>query len=404
MSTPSGYIRSVRVVLMMGKGGVGKTTLSAATALKASALGHRTLLVSTDAAHSLADALDVELGADPVNVIGCLDAVQLDGRYELERSWPAIAQYAHSLLGMVEISRLHAEELLVVPGLDQLLALSRLRTFMTDGRWESVVVDCAPSADSLRLLSLPEVLDWYASRLFGRDGTVRARVRRTLERTLSINAPSDEVVASVTDLSRMLAELRRTLVDADTTARLVITPERLVIAEAQRTTSYLALYGYGVDALLVNRVIDPDETAPEMSRWREYQRQQLAGLPETFGSLTRLVCPLLPSEPIGVDALLDVGDELYHLADLDPLARLSPASHMAISAVGDGAVVRIPVGGLNHGDIDLQRSGTDLMVRLGPYRQAVTLPDGLKRREVVRAFVIDGALQIEFAGAARVRG
>ena len=392
----------MRVVLIMGKGGVGKTTLSAATALDASEHGSRTLLVSTDAAHSLADALDVGLGAEPVKVAGSLDAVQLDGRYELERSWPAIAEYAHSLLGVADLNRLHAEELMVVPGLDQLLALARLRSFVSDGGWDAVVVDCAPSADSLRLLSLPDVLNWYAGRLFGRDGSVRARVRRTLERTFSIAAPTDEVVASVTDVSRMLSGLRQVLLEADTTARLVVTPERLVIREAQRTRSYLALYGYAVDAVLVNRLIDPVGAAAEMGRWREYQMRQLAGLSEIFGPLTQLVCRLRPSEPIGVDALLDVGRELY--SGIDPLTRLSTASGMAISANGRRAVVRIPVGGIDGEEIDLQRSGTELMLRLGPYRQAVALPDGFQKRDVVGASIIDGALEIEFAEVGRVRG
>ncbi len=392
----------MRVVLIMGKGGVGKTTLSTATALAASESGRRTLLVSTDAAHSLADALDVELGGDPVAVTASMDAVQLDGRYELERSWAAIADYARKLLGVVELSRLHADELLVIPGLDQLLALARLRAFIADGCWDSIVVDCAPSADSLRLLSLPDVLDWYAARLFGRDGTVRSRVRRTLERTLSVAVPNEEVVASVSDLSRTLGDLRRALAEADTTARLVVTPERLVVAEAQRTRSYLALYGYPVDAILVNRVISPGQPVPELSAWHTQQARQLQEISDVFGSLPRLVCSLHPCEPIGVDALTMVGREVYR--GLEPLARLSESDEMAITARGDRAVLRIPVGGLTHEEIGLHRSGTELVLTLGPYRQAVTLPDGLHQREVVRATIIEGALQVEFAEAACARG
>ena len=151
----------VRVVLVTGKGGVGKTTLAAATALRAASLGARTLLVSTDAAHSLADVLGMNLGAEPSPVVERLDGLQLDGRHELQRSWHIIAEYLRRLLGFTELDRLHVDELIVVPGLDQLVALARLRALAAEGRWDAIVVDCAPSADSLRLLTLPDVLSWY---------------------------------------------------------------------------------------------------------------------------------------------------------------------------------------------------------------------------------------------------
>lgn len=386
----------------MGKGGVGKTTLSAATALAAAEMGSRILLVSTDAAHSLGDALNTRLGRDPVRVTDSMDAVELDGRYELERSWSAIAEYARTLLGVAELDRLHTDELVVVPGLDQLLALTRLHRFVSDGDWDAIVVDCAPSADSLRLLSLPDVLDWYASRLFGRNGSMRSRVRRTLERTLSVSGPSNELVASVSDLSQTLAELRLTLREADTTARLVVTPERLVVAEAQRTRTYLALYGYRVDALLVNRVLDPAEAPMEWNNWHAQQARQLARLPDIFGSLPQLVCRLRPDEPIGVDALTAVGRELYQ--ENDPLCRLGAGSDMAFTTEGPRAVLHIPVGGLTHDEIDLQRLGGELLLTLGSYRQTLTLPDGLQERDVVGATIVEGALRVEFAEGAHAAG
>jgi arsenite-transporting ATPase len=197
-----GQAPAVRLVLMMGKGGVGKTTLSAATAFAAAARGARVLVVSTDAAHSLGDALQCSLGDEPAPVGSGVEAAQLDGRQELEQTWSTIAAYLHDLIGVADVARLNAEELLVIPGLEQLLALARLKSLIASNRWDAVVVDCAPSADSLRLFSLPEVLDWYATRIFGRDGSIRSRVRKTLERTLSVNAPDERVIASTTALSR----------------------------------------------------------------------------------------------------------------------------------------------------------------------------------------------------------
>jgi arsenite-transporting ATPase len=385
----------VRLVLVMGKGGVGKTTLSAATALLAAHGRAKVLVVSTDAAHSLADVLDVRLGEDPTPVTSRLDALQLDGRHELQQAWSAIAGYLRDLLGVAELDRIQVEELLVIPGLEELLALSRLRSLMESGRWDAVIVDCAPSADSLRLFSLPEVLDWYGARIFGRDGTMRARVRRAIERTLSVAAPDETVVASTTELSAGLADLRRVLNEADTSVRVVITPERLVVAEAQRTLSYLALYGYAVDAVLVNRVLDGAAASPWLETWKASQTGQLARIEELFGPLPRLVAPLLPAEPVGSHDLLDVGRQVY--GGLDPLARLSDGQALEITTDARGTRVRVPVAGLDREAIRLHRDGPELVVTLGAYRRTVALPDALSRHEVVRAGVIDGALEVDFA-------
>src|ERR1700691_1560745 len=164
MTTPS--FPPARTILMTGKGGVGKTTLSAATAVNAADRGSRTLLVSTDAAHSLSDVLGTALGADPILISGNLYGLQIDSRHELQQSWSTISRYLKRVLGVAEIDQLRLDELVVVPGLDQLVALARLRSLALSGEWEAIIVDCAPSADSLRLLSLPEVLQWYSDRLF----------------------------------------------------------------------------------------------------------------------------------------------------------------------------------------------------------------------------------------------
>jgi arsenite/tail-anchored protein-transporting ATPase len=384
-----------RVVLVVGKGGVGKTTFSAATAVTAAARQDgRVLVASTDAAHSLADALGQAVGSEPRPVAPNLDAVQLDGRHELERSWGMIADYLADLFGVAQLDRLHAEELLVLPGLDQLLALVRLRTFLTEGAWRFLVVDCAPSADSLRLLSLPEVLDWYLVRLFGKTGVIGSRIRRHVERTLSVNAPDERVLESVSHLTSELSDLRSTLQRSITTARIVTTPEHLVVAEAQRTLSYLALYDYAVDAVLVNRVLGDRVTDPLLEQWRANQLVQLKEIDSAFSPLPQLRVHLRPSEPIGIDALADVGAELYR--DTDPMARLSDRAAVAFGADGDRTVIRIPVAGVDRDDIDVERGEGELAVSLGAYRRVITLPDSLRYRPVVRAGIRDEMLEVVF--------
>jgi arsenite-transporting ATPase len=388
----------MRIVLVMGKGGVGKTTFSAATAVRAATREPgRVLVASTDAAHSLAEAFGTEIGCEPEEVAPNLDAVQLDGRHELQRSWSTISEYLAELLDVVDLDRLHAAELLVLPGLDQLLALARLRDFVREGMWRGLVVDCAPSADSLRLLSLPDVLDWYLARIFGQSGMVRSRIRRNIERTLSINAPNDRVLTSVSDLTSQLSGFRSTLEQAVTTARIVVTPEHMVVTEGQRTMSYLALYGYPVDAVLVNRVLGVDLGSPLLEKWQANQALQLKRIDEAFSPLPQAHALLRPSEPIGVEDLAEVGLELY--GDADPLERMSTQGAMTIGSEGTHAVVRIPVGGIERDDISVERQGAELTVSLGAHRRVIALPDAFDDRQVLRAGVSHDMLEVVFTGA-----
>jgi arsenite/tail-anchored protein-transporting ATPase len=388
----------MRIVLVMGKGGVGKTTFSAATALRAATRGPgRVLVASTDAAHSLAEALGTEVGCEPTEVAPNLDAVQLDGRHELQRSWSTISDYLAELLDVVDLDRLHTAELLVLPGLDQLLALARLRDFASEGTWRGLVVDCAPSADSLRLLSLPDVLDWYLTRIFGRSGMIRSRVRRNIERTLSITSPSDRVLTSVSDLTSQLSGFRSTLEQAVTTARIVVTPEHLVVAEGQRTMSYLALYGYPVDAVLINRVLAADPGSPLLEAWHANQTQQLKRIDEAFSPLPQVHAQIRPCEPIGLEDLAEVGLELY--GDQDPLRRMSTLGAVTISSEGTDAFVRIPVSGIERGDISVEREGAELTIGLGAHRRVIALPDAFADQQVLRAGVNHDMLEVVFTGA-----
>jgi arsenite/tail-anchored protein-transporting ATPase len=384
-------VRPVRIVLVTGKGGVGKTTLAAATALAAAARGSRTLLVSTDAAHSLSDVLQCPVDMEPTGIAPNLEGLQIDARHELARSWGTIAAYMRRLLGVAEVDRLRLDELVVIPGLDQLVALARLHTLATEGPWEAMVVDCAPSADSLRLLTLPDVLQWYVNRLFGRNGAVARLGRRRLERSLDIPMPGDPVIDSIHELSGQLSQLREVLDEASTTARIVVTPERVVIAEAQRTLAYLALYGYAVDAVLVNRVADPAIRS-------DGQVAQLEAIAEGFACLPRLTVRQRSVEPVGAEALADIGRELY--GESDPVAHLSFTPPLQIVAVGDEWTVRLFTPGARREDIDLELDADELIVTLGSHRRTVKLPDGLSGRPVNRAGLRDQHLEVVFGEVA----
>ena len=382
-----------RVVLVTGKGGAGKTTLSTATATLAAQRGTRTLLVSTDGAHSLEDVLQCSLGPEPAPLAENLDAVQLDGRHELQRSWSSIIEYLRRLVGITELDRLQADELVVIPGLDQLVALGRLRALVDSGAWDAVVVDCAPSADTLRLLALPDVLRWYVERLFGRRGTLSRWARRRLERTLAVPAPDESIVSSVSAITEELAGLRAALDGGHTTARIVITPERMVMAEAQRTLAYLALYGYAVDAVFVNR-------CPAAGHASAASRAHLETIDATFAALPRLRVRHRAEEPLGLDALLGVGTELY--GSCDPLARLAHRPPLEITSRGDESMVRLAVPGMARDQIELERDGDELVIALGAHRRSVVLPEGLRDRGIVRAGLEGQHLEIVFGERAGV--
>jgi arsenite-transporting ATPase len=381
MTTTS--ISPVRTILMTGKGGVGKTTLSAATAVNAADRGSRTLLVSTDAAHSLSDVLEVAIGADPVPISGNLYGLQIDSRHELQQSWSTISHYLKRVLGMAEIDQLRLDELVVVPGLDQLVALARLRSLVLSGQWEAIIVDCAPSADSLRLLSLPEVLQWYSDRLFGRGGTFGKWGRRRIERSLSFPLPDEAVVDSIEEMSGELKQLRTVLNSPATTARVVLTPERVVISEAQRTLAYLALYGHTVDAVLVNRV--PNGAG---------KNSELQSIADLFAGLPLLTVRNRPDEPIGLVQLRDLGSRLFR--EVDPLAKMVDTPALDIASDGLETVLRILVPGASRDELDIEMEGDELIISLGSYRRTVKLPDGLIGRSVDRAGLRGQYLEIVF--------
>jgi arsenite-transporting ATPase len=225
---------------------------------------------------------------------------------------------------------------------------------------------------------------------------IRSRVRRNIERTLSIKSPDDRVLTSVSDLTSQLSGFRSTLEQAVTTARIVLTPEHLVVAEGQRTMSYLALYGYPVDSVLVNRILGDDLGSPLLEAWHANQVQQLKRIDEAFSPLPQSHARMRPNEPIGFEDLMEVGSELY--GELDPLQRMSTQGALTISTEGTNAVVRIPVNGIERGDISVEREGAELTIGLGTHRRVITLPDALAEHQVLRAGVNHDTLEVVFTG------
>jgi len=390
----------VRVLLFTGKGGVGKTTVAAATALHCAAGGRRTIVISTDPAHSLADCLDVGLGSSPTRVAERLDGMQMDATERLEESWGELQDYLVELFGWAGLNQVEAEELVMLPGLEELFALSDIKELADSGAYDVVVVDCAPTADTIRLLSLPNVLGWYMQRIFPVERRVLNLVRPVVKRVTSIPVASDAVFRSGEALYGRLEAAHALLSDsARSSLRLVVNPERMVVAEARRTATYLGLFGYHVDAVVANRLIPDAVTDPWFKAWKATHADHLEAIEQGFAPLPVLRADLAADELVGLPLLAEFAASLY--GERDPAAVMHAGEALKVVVRGEERVLCLELPFLDSDELEVGRHGDELLVRVGPYRRALMLPDSLRRRAVSGATVRDDWLEIAFTEADR---
>ncbi|MFI6477891.1 ArsA family ATPase [Nonomuraea sp. NPDC050663] len=380
----------MRVLLFTGKGGVGKTTAAAATATLAAQRGLKTLVVSTDTAHSLADALGVEVGDEPVEIAPALHLHQVDTQRSLERHWGELQEYLRNVLGELGLDEITSEEITVLPGAEEVIALLELREQAQTGRWDVIVVDCAPTAETLRLLALPEALDWHVSKLLPVGRRILKIVGPFVKSMARVSTPGDDVMSATERFHRGMLEVRELLTGPGASVRLVFTPESVVLAEARRTLTLLNLYGYRVDAVIANRVFPSEGADAWRARWVEAQSRFLGEAEQSFAPLPIHTVPYLAAEPVGVEALAEVGEALY--GDADPFA--APTMDPPLRVEGTTLTLDLP--GARKGDVDLARKGEELIVTAGPYRRIIALPAALSRRKVASAALDDGVLEVRF--------
>lgn len=384
----------MRVLLFTGKGGVGKSTVAAGTAALAAAAGHRTLVLSTDAAHSLSDAFDAKVGSEPTEVADHLFVQQVNAQLRFEQSWAEIQGYLLSVLDVAGVDPVAAEELTVIPGAEEVLALLELRLQARSGQWDVIVVDCAPTAETLRLLALPEALGWYMTRVLPIERRVVRTLKPVLSRAAGVPMPEDTVFDAVERLHAELDEVRALLSGPEASVRLVLTPESVVLAEARRSYTTLSLYGYRVDGVVANRVFPAGGADDWRAGWVMSQDAVLEQVDQSFAGLPVWRSVYRPAEPIGVRALAALAAELY--GESDPLVLPTGAGPFRVRRTARGAVLHLALPFVTRADVDLARNGDELVVSVGSYRRLLTLPAVLAKYRTAGARVEQGELQVRF--------
>ncbi len=385
----------MRIIVYTGKGGVGKTSIAAATALRCAEMGHRTLVVSTDTAHSLGDSLQADLGPEPVHVTDRLDAQEIDVHYSIQKYWGALQRMAVDMFTGHGVEDVIAEEVAILPGLEEGASLLWLAEFAAGGRYDVVVIDAAPTAETLRLLTLPDAARWWIQKLIPL-GRAAARILGPLSRPLGINAPDVDTVNAVQRLFDTLDEVRAMLSDHTTSSmRLVVNAERMVIKETQRTYTYLNLYGYPVDAVICNRLLPQDIQDPHFQAWKEAQAAHLDLIHECFDPLPLLTVPLFERELGGLSMLRQLGQEMF--GDRDPAERLFTGTTQILEPDERGGyALRIPLPLADKSKVDLYRAVDELTLSIGSYRRNIALPRALWPLEIESARMREGVLTVHF--------
>jgi arsenite-transporting ATPase len=385
-----------RTILYTGKGGVGKTSVAACTARRCAAAGLRTLIISTDPAHSLSDSLEHELGSTPAQVGERLWGQEVRAQEEMERHWSGVQDWLGELLLERGVDRISAEELTVPPGMDELFALLRLQAAHESGQWEAIVVDCAPTGETLRLLSFPDVARWWIQKIFPVERQLIAAARPIARSLLDISLPTHAVFADVERLSRNLIALNGTLRNGEhATIRLVMNPDRMVIGEAMRTFTYLNLYGYLTDAVIVNRVFPPG-VGDYFDGWRRRQEGHLARVRSAFAPVPILCAPYFEEEVVGAEMLDRLAGALFDSPGREPAAILHRSLTQELVVDEQEARLRLALPFAHKGAISLKKIGLELIVGVEGHKRTVMLPTALDSFQPRSARFEDGSLEVSF--------
>ncbi len=384
-----------RIILYSGKGGVGKTSLSAATAVRSAQKGRRTLVVSTDAAHSLADALALPVGSAPTRVAPNLDALEIDVNRELSSHWGVIQEFLMKFMTFQGVGEAVAEELAILPGMDELFSLLKVKGYAERKEYDVIVIDTAPTGETIRMLAVPEVLNFYFKRIFPIQKTVLKSVRPVARRVTSMPLPSDDVLTAVQEIYRQLEGMGPMLQDpARSSIRIVLNPERMVINESQRLYTYLNLFGFPVDAVIANRVLPEEARSKYFDKWFEIQAGHLQTARTGFDPIPFFQARLFDREMVGLELLSAFADDVFGGADPTEVLYREKAIEVKREGGGYALYVRLPFADKDH--IQVWTEGEELVLQVDNQRRHMLLPRSLASRKLEGAVLKDQRLRLAF--------
>jgi arsenite-transporting ATPase len=386
----------LRLLIYTGKGGVGKTSVAAATALRAARMGYRTVLMSTDAAHSVSDSLEIPLSGQLTRVEENLDAIDIDMLQELETRWKEIQQYISSFLISQGMDGITSKEMAVLPGMELMSALFYVEDFYKRDAYDVVVMDTAPTGETLRLLSFPEISEWYTDKLYNLFRNMMRLARATVGRVMSTPLPSEGLLEDIAELADRMKDVQRILQDPEVTSiRLVVNPEKMVINETKRAFTYMCLYNLTVEALIVNRVI-PEDAVGFFQEKLEEQSFYMKVIEESFSPLTILKAHQLPKELVGIHSLETLGEMIF--GDTDTTVQYSRQKPMELYSEDGMDIISLNLPFTMKEAVNLFKVGDNLLVEVGHYRRSIALPTTFTKHDPKKAEFKDGRLLIMFEG------
>lgn len=384
-----------RIILYTGKGGVGKTTVAAATALQAAKKGYKVLVISTDAAHSLRDVFDQELGPEPKKVAKNVYAQEIDVYYSVDKYWGKLTSYIQSLFNWMQVDDILAEEFSVFPGMEEVASFLWVYNHYKEKQYDVIIVDSAPTGETLKLLSLPDVARWWLVKVFPIERRVLKVIRPAVKVVTDMPLPEEDTYDAVENLFSQLNSIHQILSDPDITSiRLVLNLEKMVINETQRAYTYLNLYGYPVDSAIVNRVMPKELDHPYFNQWKEFQKNYMKDVKELFNTIPIHEAPLLPKEILGKDALLEFGKALY--SDKDPTQIFYKGKPYEILKEGGSYSMILKLPFVSKEEVKLHQVGNELTIQIENQRRNIFLPKFLAKLNVDKANLENGVLKITF--------
>jgi len=387
----------MRIILYTGKGGVGKTSLAAATAIATAKSGKRTIVVSTDAAHSLGDSFNKELDNEPVEILENLWAQEISTLSNAEKSWGKVQEYLSALLISQNFKEITVDDLIVFPGLEELFSLLEILNHYREGKYDVMIVDCAPTGETLRLLSFPEVLKWWLEKIFPVEKLLLKIARPISKPLFGVPLPGDDTMDSIAELFQQLRDMHDILVNQEiTSVRIVVNPEKMVIREAERSFMYLNLYGFNTDAVIVNRLLPAVDLGQYFKKWGEVHHTHLRYIKDQFSPVPVFTVPLFMDEVVGFEALNEIGVKCF--GTNPPEKFFFHGQAQKISQSGDGYMLELMLPYVQKEDILLSQKGNDLTVKVGDYKRNIFLPRKLLGRDAIGAKLEEGLLKIRFGG------